>query len=130
LCRPAASPSKVRPNYTIRVDRHLLCPEHTTSPSTNGRAAFPPSTVNTQDHFTPLSRLKAHSPLNRRVPLHQHRWIPSAVRASQQTLYSFEMVRNGKNRDLDEKMTSNNLSKWSSKYSHLLFWIFRYRRRE
>jgi hypothetical protein len=32
---------------------------------------------------------------------------------------------NSTNRDFGEKMPSNSLYKWSSKYSHLLFWIFR-----
>jgi hypothetical protein len=32
---------------------------------------------------------------------------------------------NGRNRDFGEKMFSNSLSKWSSKYNHLLFRIFR-----
>jgi hypothetical protein len=32
---------------------------------------------------------------------------------------------NGRNRDFSEKIPSNSLSQWSSKYNHLLFWILR-----
>jgi hypothetical protein len=38
---------------------------------------------------------------------------------------SFIFFLNSRNRDFGEKISSNRLSKWSSKYSHLVFQIFR-----